>query len=64
MREEDAGDGTVDNEAVSLVVGALEQTEVANEKGNLEEADADLVNGSAGVVDPGVDDEIGLRTVK
>lgn len=56
--QEHHDDGPVDGEAVGFVVGALQEAEVADEEGDLEEADADLVDGSTGEVDPRVNDQI------
>lgn len=61
MVEEDKGNGAPDDHAVDAVVGALQQAQVADEQGNLEEADADLIDGAAGKVDASIRDEILLR---
>ncbi|EGX93100.1 hypothetical protein CCM_04472 [Cordyceps militaris CM01] len=56
--EKDKRNGGPDDDAVCAIVGALQQAQVADEQGNLEEADADLVDGAAGVVDARVGDEV------
>lgn len=62
MSKEDEDDGGPDDLAVQLLVRAVKKPEVADEKSNLEEADAHLVNGPSCVIDPGEGYEILLWT--
>lgn len=64
MCQEDHGDSGVDDDMVGLVVGSLQQTEVADQKGNLEEADTDLVDRTTCIIDPRVDDQVLLGAVQ
>lgn len=64
MSQKDHGNGGVDGDAVGLVVGALQQTKVANQEGNLEEADTNLVDRTACIVNPRVDDQVRLGSVQ
>lgn len=54
MPKEDGDDGDPDNPAVNAVVRAVEDSQVADQEGNLEEADAQLVDRTAGIVCPRV----------
>lgn len=58
VAHEDQGRDSPHDHAVRLVVGALEQAQVTDEEGNFEEADAELVKGTAGIVDAGKGDEV------
>ncbi len=60
MPSDDADHGDPDDAAVDDVRGALEQPQVADEQGDLEEADAQLVDGSAGIVGARVRDQVRL----
>jgi len=48
--KEDSNNGDPDNPAVDAMVRAVEDSQVADQKGNLEEADAQLVDRTAGIV--------------
>lgn len=54
MSEEDEGNDHPDDYPICLAICALQQTQVADHQGDLEEADAELVNGPAGKIDPGI----------
>jgi hypothetical protein len=58
MAQEDGDDGDPDDAPVHSLVGALEEAEVADQQGNLEEADAELVKGPSGIVEAGIWDEV------
>lgn len=59
VSHDDENDGSPYNPPVCDVVCALEQTKVADQQGDFEEADAQLVNRSSGVVASRVVDEVG-----
>lgn len=54
VSEEDEGNDHPDDYPICLTTCALQQTQVADHQGDLEEADAELVNGPAGKIDPGI----------
>jgi hypothetical protein len=58
MRQEDQGDCKPYNYPICSMIGTLKQLQVTYEKGNFEEADSELVDRSAGVVDTRVQDKI------
>jgi len=60
MGEEDESDGDEHNDAIYPLVRAFEKPEVADEKRNLEEADAKLVKRATCVVDSCKRDEVFL----
>lgn len=60
VARDDADHGDPDDAPVDNVRGAFEQPEIADEQGDLEEADAQLVDGPAGIVGACVRDKVGL----
>lgn len=64
MRKRDEYNGSPHDAAVDSLVRALKKTEVADEQCDLEEADAHLVDWSAGVVDAGEEDFALYRAVE
>lgn len=64
MRKRDEYNGSPHDAAVDALVRALEEPEVADQQRDLEEADADLVDGPAGVVDAGEEDFALRRAVE
>ena len=61
MGHEDKDNGHPHHEAVCLLSCAFQQTQVADQQGNLEETDAHLVNWTTSEIDPSVCREILLR---
>ena len=61
MPQEDGNDGDPDDAAVDPLVRTLKQLQIADQQRNLEEADAELVEGSSGKVDTCVRDQICCR---
>lgn len=51
MSDEDQDDGQPDDAAVVLLVGSLEKTQITDQQGNLEKADAQLVEWATCKVD-------------
>ena len=58
MPQEDGNDGNPDDATVYPLVRALKQLQIADQQRNLEEADAELVEGASGEVDACVRDQI------
>lgn len=63
MGEEDEDNGGPDNTAICLLVSALEEAQIADEEGDFEKGNADLVDGAASEVEARVGDKTGLRPI-
>lgn len=63
MVEKDKGDADPDSDTVDAVVSTLEQAQVADEQGNLEEADADLINRASSKIDSTIGQQVLLGAV-
>lgn len=63
MTEKHKSDGGPDSHSIKPVVGTIEQTQVTNQEGNLEEADSQLIKWSTSKVDSCVRELALFRTV-
>ncbi len=61
MSEEDCDDRDPDDPAVDSLIRAFEEAQIADQQRNLEEADTELVEWTAGEVDASIGNKILLR---